>query len=735
MDLNQNGSRLAAPSTRKEAQPANSSGENQGEIDTNRPHQDLEVQETGSLVGRIPPSTVESNISEPDNKLESGGIGISQDSAYLSDQDLSRNDDRGSQLDGDSVVGQASHFPKEFRSREGHNEPATAVTDSGGCATEGCPKLCLVEEPDVSNCHIQVSEGKTITPLWRGSAQPPEGLTCSDETTLVKNICGSGSPHGSSEKQPLDEFLLCLRDPLTATATCEPLCSSSARTTLTKSISGVCLCRSPLLDIIVNRVPASPDANPQSSKLSSQLSLGASDSEFFSFTGDFSESALLKVSNQGLGNEGGGIGLLTGDGIVTVGPEVHEGLEIEEGRPSRTDRVVSLDEYKRSVIDRKEGQQNATGSAPPSIPTRHQHRDSGHNHADAAHGAKLVACNKEAKGPGHILVFDKDKYLRNPCSAEDKFVVVELSEETLVDNIVLANFEFHSSNVKEFELLGSPDVYPTDEWMSLGKFEAENVRHAQKFTLAEPKWVRCLMLRLVSHYGAEFYCTLSMLQVHGVDAIELLLEDWIGEEGDSGARRSSSVNTAQLQDESTLAKLVEAAESATATQALPLGTGQSAGEVLQGSSSGTLDTPTAPAQSMHVGRGEQAPAAEIVSFLVRGKEEDPKWIAGESSQDIVSQHLQAARPSGDSLMKILMQKVKSLELNQSLFDGYLEDLNQKYREMFNGLDQDIASLTARLKSETATSSTLSSRLLEVVSFCLFGIFDFFKPCQSFLTQL
>ncbi|CAK9866918.1 unnamed protein product [Sphagnum jensenii] len=337
-------------------------------------------------------------------------------------------------------------------------------------------------------------------------------------------------------------------------------------------------------------------------------------------------------------------------------------------RPARAGHLVSLDEYKRSVIDKKQGQLDVAGNA-GTIHIRHQTRDSGYNYADIAHGAKLVASNKEAKGAGHILIADKDKYLRNPCSAEDKFVVVELSEETLVDSIVIANYEFHSSNVKELELLGSLDVCPTEDWMSLGKFEAENVRHAQRFMLAEPKWVRCLMLRLITHYGFEFYCTLSVLEVHGVDAIEHLLEDWVGEDG-AGSFPSSSLDTA----------LVETSH------------------------------------PRHSVGGEHAIATDTGGVMARGREEDLKGVMEDAAQDGVSlHHTQGGRSSGDSVMKILMQKVKSLELNQSLFDGYLEDLNLKYKDMFNDLDQDLTSLASSLKEESAIRASLGLSLHAMVA--------------------
>ncbi|KAF2297198.1 hypothetical protein GH714_019289 [Hevea brasiliensis] len=102
-----------------------------------------------------------------------------------------------------------------------------------------------------------------------------------------------------------------------------------------------------------------------------------------------------------------------------------------------------------------------------------------YNYASASKGAKVLAFNKEAKGASHVLDKDEDKYLRNPCSAEEKFVIIELSEETLVDTIKIANFEHYSSNLKDFELLGSL-VYPTDSWVRLGNFTAANVKHAQR---------------------------------------------------------------------------------------------------------------------------------------------------------------------------------------------------------------------------------------------------------------
>ncbi|KAG7546393.1 SUN domain [Arabidopsis suecica] len=148
----------------------------------------------------------------------------------------------------------------------------------------------------------------------------------------------------------------------------------------------------------------------------------------------------------------------------------------------------------------------------------------GYNYASAMKGAKVVDHNKEAKGASNVLGKDHDKYLRNPCSVSDKFVVIELAEETLVDTVRIANLEHYSSNPKEFNISGSLS-YPTDMWTPAGSFVAANVKQIQTFRLPEPKWLRYLKLNLISHYGSEFYCTLSVVEVFGIDALEQMLED------------------------------------------------------------------------------------------------------------------------------------------------------------------------------------------------------------------
>ncbi|EFJ28525.1 hypothetical protein SELMODRAFT_411386 [Selaginella moellendorffii] len=165
------------------------------------------------------------------------------------------------------------------------------------------------------------------------------------------------------------------------------------------------------------------------------------------------------------------------------------------------------------------------------------------NYAAASLGAKVIGANKEAEGGGYVLNKDKDKHFRSPCSAEEKFVVVELSEETLVVTIAIANYELLSSNPRELELLGSLE-YPTEEWKLLGRFEAKDVRIPQRFTLSVPEWARYLKLRYLSHYGTEFYCTLSTFEVFG-DGVERMIEGWMGKRPILNISSSSEENQSQ----------------------------------------------------------------------------------------------------------------------------------------------------------------------------------------------
>ncbi|KHN24802.1 Hypothetical protein glysoja_037144 [Glycine soja] len=314
---------------------------------------------------------------------------------------------------------------------------------------------------------------------------------------------------------------------------------------------------------------------------------------------------------------------------------------------------LGLDEFKSRAI----GSKIKSGTNPSgSVIHRLEPGGAEYNYASASKGAKVLASNKEARGASDILSRNKDKYLRNPCSSEEKFVVIELSEETLVKTIEIANFEHHSSNFKEFELYGSL-VYPTDAWIFLGNFTASNVKQAQRFVLEEQKWMRYIKLNLQSHYGSEFYCTLSIVEVYGVDAIERMLEDLIDKPFASGEGNG---------EKRVASPLVNAAE---------------ADNVRQNTITGI----------------NSDPASEISS-------ENPEAInVKRNVPDPVEEiRQQVGRMPGDTVLKILMQKVRYLDLNLSVLEQYMEDLNSRYINIFKEYNKDMGEkdlLLEKIKEE------------------------------------
>ncbi len=65
---------------------------------------------------------------------------------------------------------------------------------------------------------------------------------------------------------------------------------------------------------------------------------------------------------------------------------------------------------------------------------------------------QVIESNREAKHTRNILDQDKDSYMLNPCDASNKYVVVELCDDILIDTIHFANFEIFSSTISELRV-------------------------------------------------------------------------------------------------------------------------------------------------------------------------------------------------------------------------------------------------------------------------------------------
>ncbi|XP_008805841.2 SUN domain-containing protein 4-like [Phoenix dactylifera] len=391
--------------------------------------------------------------------------------------------------------------------------------------------------------------------------------------------------------------------------------------------------------------------------------LALSDADFKESS--ISESQAVGSSTEVLVNEDDKVNLAT-FGKEQVTEIVSESdIKLDKDAPLKSDRLSriapGLDEFKSKAITAKE---KPISTQAGSVIHRIEPGGKEYNYASATKGAKVLDFNKEAKGASNILDKDKDRYLRNPCSAEEKYVVIELSEETLVDTIEIANFEHYSSNLKDFELLSSL-IYPTDNWVKLSNFTAANVKHAQRFSLPEPKWARYLKLNLLSHYGSEFYCTLSVVEVYGVDAVERMLEDMI------------SVENKRLEPEEHNAEqipLQEPTDSDDTYQEL-------ARETEDESQSESLQTKQEPSKNNVPDLTDETRPPQ---FDQKKETRPPQF-----DQKKETRPLQVGRMPGDAVLKVLMQKVQSLDVNFSVLEQYLEELNSRYGRIFKDFDDDI----------------------------------------------
>ncbi|OJD38818.1 sad1 unc domain protein [Diplodia corticola] len=198
-------------------------------------------------------------------------------------------------------------------------------------------------------------------------------------------------------------------------------------------------------------------------------------------------------------------------------------IELDFGFGNKADRTAAV-----SASGQQRAAETAEGGAAGELSHRPRSKDAGKtckerfNYASFDCAATVLKTNRQCKSSSSLLVENKDSYMLNECGAENKFVIVELCDDILVDTVVLANFEFFSSMFRTFRVSVS-DRYPVklERWKELGTFEARNSRDIQAFLVENPLiWARYLRIEFLTHFGNEFYCPVSLLRVHGTTMME-----------------------------------------------------------------------------------------------------------------------------------------------------------------------------------------------------------------------
>uniref|UniRef100_A0A8C2EIA4 SUN domain-containing ossification factor n=1 Tax=Cyprinus carpio TaxID=7962 RepID=A0A8C2EIA4_CYPCA len=196
----------------------------------------------------------------------------------------------------------------------------------------------------------------------------------------------------------------------------------------------------------------------------------------------------------------------------------HEGAT-DPPVPSKED-IPTFDEWKKKVmeVEEKKSQSMHTSSNGSPHPVKKVQKNFKNNYASVECGAKILSANSEAKSTSAILMENMDLYMLNPCSTKIWFVI-ELCEPIQVKQLDIANFELFSSTPKDF-LVSISDRYPTNKWIKLGTFHARDERTVQSFPLDEQLYAKYVKVELLSHFGSEHFCPLSLIRVFGTSMVE-----------------------------------------------------------------------------------------------------------------------------------------------------------------------------------------------------------------------
>ncbi|XP_063323317.1 SUN domain-containing ossification factor isoform X8 [Pelmatolapia mariae] len=199
--------------------------------------------------------------------------------------------------------------------------------------------------------------------------------------------------------------------------------------------------------------------------------------------------------------------------------ETNNARETDPSVPSKED-IPTFDEWKKQVmeVEKEKSQSLHTSTSSSPHPTKKVQKNFKNNYASVECGAKILSANSEAKSTSAILMENMDLYMLNPCSNKIWFVI-ELCEPIQVKQLDIANFELFSSTPKDF-LVSISDRYPTNKWVKLGTFHARDERIVQSFPLDEQLYAKYVKVELLSHFGSEHFCPLSLIRVFGTSMVE-----------------------------------------------------------------------------------------------------------------------------------------------------------------------------------------------------------------------
>ncbi|CAJ0953027.1 unnamed protein product, partial [Mesorhabditis belari] len=188
--------------------------------------------------------------------------------------------------------------------------------------------------------------------------------------------------------------------------------------------------------------------------------------------------------------------------------------------------IVTFDEWTKEKLKQEQKRTEEKIASQPNgngNPThlRTESSPTSRNYASKECNAKIVLANPEAENTKALLNDkEKDEYMRNPCEVVQKFFIIELCETIQPHTIELGNFELFSGGPKGVRV-SSAERFPAAEWNPIIEVEAQDTRTLQSFSLNKAGvYAKFLKIELLSHYGKEHYCTLTMLRIFGMSIVE-----------------------------------------------------------------------------------------------------------------------------------------------------------------------------------------------------------------------
>lgn len=289
------------------------------------------------------------------------------------------------------------------------------------------------------------------------------------------------------------------------------------------------------------------------------------------------------------------------------------------------------------------------------------------DYASKAAGAQIIEKSSEFKGTSNLIHGNRDKYAIIPCSEEKKYVVLSLSEEILVEEIKLADYERFSSTTKDFQVKGSQNL---QKWVDLGTYRAEPGNGEQTFRMENPAWANYLKFKFLTHHGIEHYCTLSQIKVHGKTLVQGFHEQWESIEEDN--------NDEQIGD--------DASENVT--------TQKSAGE-LEGATESKTKSPES-TEKEEVAEGTETASTEPTPI----KEESnvSKDKSGNNASEKVNTKPSAPRSSLSMTPRPPLADFRTPTYFSEVLTGQMEDEEKLFSNLFDMIPHTMSTLPAQSKN-------------------------------------